>query len=161
MLNALIFVVFVTALINRLSSPNGSASGPEEPECQGGDMPQGSGAEGEVRYRKSAAGAAASAETTIEPKYTQDQLKLVRKLVPFTYILIYQNSVIKIGFDCRVSKCKDYYETLSVSKDCTEDDLKKTYRKLALKLHPDKNQAPGATEAFKGMSYFAYKYILY
>jgi len=51
---------------------------------------------------------------------------------------------------CRVTKCKEYYEILGVSKDCTEDDLKKVYRKLALKLHPDKNHAPGATEAFKG-----------
>lgn len=52
---------------------------------------------------------------------------------------------------CSVKKCKDYYEILGVPKDCTEDDLKKSYKKMALKLHPDKNHAPGATEAFKGM----------
>lgn len=51
----------------------------------------------------------------------------------------------------RVQKCKNYYEILSLSKECTEEDLKKAYRKLALKLHPDKNHAPGATEAFKGL----------
>lgn len=53
---------------------------------------------------------------------------------------------------CRIKKCKDYYEILGVSKDVSDDDLKKAYRKLALKFHPDKNHAPGATEAFKGMS---------
>lgn len=52
----------------------------------------------------------------------------------------------------RIKSCKDYYQTLGVEKDANEEDLKKAYRKLALKFHPDKNQAPGATEAFKGNS---------
>jgi len=50
-----------------------------------------------------------------------------------------------------IRRCKDYYEILGVTNDCTEDDLKRSYKKLALKFHPDKNHAPGATEAFKGM----------
>ena len=52
----------------------------------------------------------------------------------------------------RVRRCKDYYEILGVTKECSEEDLKKAYRKLALKFHPDKNKAPGATEAFKGIN---------
>lgn len=51
----------------------------------------------------------------------------------------------------RIKKCSNYYEILGVGRDANEEDLKKAYRKLALKFHPDKNYAPGATEAFKGM----------
>ncbi|XP_030626820.1 dnaJ homolog subfamily B member 12a [Chanos chanos] len=51
----------------------------------------------------------------------------------------------------RIKRCKDYYEILGVGKDASDEDLKKAYRKLALKFHPDKNHAPGATEAFKAI----------
>ncbi|CAG2057066.1 unnamed protein product [Timema podura] len=51
----------------------------------------------------------------------------------------------------RIKKCKDYYEILGVTKDATDGDLKKAYKKLALQLHPDKNKCPGAAEAFKAI----------
>src|SRR5579862_7456616 len=41
---------------------------------------------------------------------------------------------------------QDYYETLGVSRDAKEDEIRKTYRKLARKYHPDLNPGDKAAE---------------
>lgn len=90
-----------------------------------------SGANGGPRKRTNATNASAdtsSTSTDATPKdYTTEQLELCR----------------------RIKRCKDYYEVLSVTKEATDTEIKKSYKKLALQLHPDKNRAPGAVEAFK------------
>lgn len=51
----------------------------------------------------------------------------------------------------QILRCKDYYEVLRVSKEATDTEIKRSYKKLALQLHPDKNRAPRAVEAFKAL----------
>lgn len=44
---------------------------------------------------------------------------------------------------------RDYYEVLGISKDASEQDIKRAFRRLAMQYHPDRNKAPDAEEKFK------------
>jgi len=47
---------------------------------------------------------------------------------------------------------KDLYKTLGLGKGADENEIKKAYRKMAMKFHPDKNKSAGAEEKFKGIA---------
>lgn len=47
---------------------------------------------------------------------------------------------------------RDYYDVLGLAKNASEEQIKNTYRKLALRYHPDRNKAPDAEERFKEIS---------
>src|SRR5699024_6215005 len=50
--------------------------------------------------------------------------------------------------DCRVSK-RDYYDVLGAAKDASKAEIKKAFRKLARKYHPDVSKEENAEEKFK------------
>jgi DnaJ-class molecular chaperone len=47
---------------------------------------------------------------------------------------------------------KKYYNILNISENASDEEIKKAYKKQALKFHPDRNKSPDATEKFKKIS---------
>ncbi len=57
-----------------------------------------------------------------------------------------------VQVSCALSAKRDYYEVLGVSRDAQPEEVKRQYRKLALKFHPDRNKSADAQEHFKEIS---------
>jgi molecular chaperone DnaJ len=51
-----------------------------------------------------------------------------------------------------MSSKKDYYDVLNIQRNASKEEIKNSYRKLALQYHPDRNKSPGAEEKFKEIS---------
>jgi len=52
----------------------------------------------------------------------------------------------------KFKQMKDFYQILGVAKSSTQEEIRKAYKKLALKFHPDKNPSAGAQDVFKKIS---------
>ena len=50
------------------------------------------------------------------------------------------------------SNKRDYYEILGIQRSANKEEIKNSYRRLALQYHPDRNKSPGAEERFKEIS---------
>lgn len=88
------------------------------------------------------------------------------KILDPAYVIVAKDKMRKfeivLSFCCLVLLChgaqKDYYDVLEVEKDASTKEIKKAFRKLALKYHPDKNSDPNANEKFRDIAE-AYKVL--
>jgi len=62
------------------------------------------------------------------------------------------SSILLLGLACTITIChgkKDYYKSLGVSKTASQKEIKKAFRQLALKYHPDKNPGKDTSKKFR------------
>lgn len=83
-------------------------------------------------------------QALLYPKTTKESVG------PLNVDKAYTEENIRVVQDIR--KKKDYYAVLGVERRCTVEEIRKAYRRLSLKVHPDKNKVPGAEDAFKMVS---------
>lgn len=114
----------VDELLSDLNASQPENKDPNQPAPENSFAPLGSGP------RRRAPSSTSSSSSSSTAAYTEEQVAVVRE----------------------IKRKKDFYEILGVEKTCGSEDVRKAYRKLSLKVHPDKNSAPGAEEAFKKVS---------
>ncbi|XP_019057602.1 PREDICTED: chaperone protein dnaJ 49-like [Tarenaya hassleriana] len=116
-------------LVSELEKQSDDPTAEGSPGSAAKESPKASGRPS-LRQRGPSASAAAGSSSSGSASYTEEQIAIVRQ----------------------IKSKKDYYEILGLEKSCSVEDLRKAYRKLSLKVHPDKNKAPGSEEAFKFVS---------
>ncbi|KAL5698029.1 hypothetical protein ACHQM5_029117 [Ranunculus cassubicifolius] len=114
-------------LSSLLSDESTHGHGPDSSENHNNSEPKGIPS---LRKRGSSGLGSGSSSVNSAGSFTEEQITIVRE----------------------IKRKKDYYEILGIDKECSGEEVKKAYRKLSLKVHPDKNKAPGAEEAFKAVS---------
>lgn len=119
----------LSAAAEEISENSPSSESPESTKDPSGSSRSKRSDQPSIRQRNPLTGSATSSSSSAA-SYTEEQITIVKQ----------------------IRKKKDYYEIMGLEKACSVEDVRKAYRKLSLKVHPDKNKAPGAEEAFKLVS---------
>ncbi|CAH9125024.1 unnamed protein product [Cuscuta epithymum] len=115
-------------LLSKIEAENESPNIPTKEDSSGSSKPSETRTRRRSSVNKEPGSPSCSSESGVS--YTEEQVAIVRE----------------------IKRKKNYYEILGLEKSCSMDDVRKAYRKLSLKVHPDKNNAPGSEEAFKMVS---------
>ncbi|KAK1418500.1 hypothetical protein QVD17_27645 [Tagetes erecta] len=121
--------LLVDDLLSTLEGSNESSKSPETGAGAGAGASDGDGSSVRRRGQPSGSGLGLGSGSGLG-SVTQEQITIVRE----------------------IRRKTDYYDVLGLQKSCSVEDIRKAYRKLSLKVHPDKNKAPGSEEAFKKVS---------